>query len=146
MDIKLFVNITSRAWALPILSSLHRGIAGRQAPLRAVRRSADQRRLFVNPIYGKSEDRICKSNLHRPSLGLIIHCLLLLTCNSVRDWSVGHVGVFLNRLSKRLISFLCIEMSCISKRTKRRLIDSCLLETSNLSVGQIVLSLLVNVI
>ncbi len=33
MDIKLFVNITSRAWALPILSRLHEGVPGRQAPL-----------------------------------------------------------------------------------------------------------------
>lgn len=33
MDISLFVNITSRAWALPILRSLHAGVAGRQAPL-----------------------------------------------------------------------------------------------------------------
>lgn len=33
MDIMLFVNITSRAWALPILANLHRGVAGRQAPL-----------------------------------------------------------------------------------------------------------------
>ncbi|MEP4769151.1 MAG: winged helix-turn-helix transcriptional regulator [Roseibium sp.] len=31
----MFVNITSRAWALPILSSLHSGVAGRQAPLLA---------------------------------------------------------------------------------------------------------------
>lgn len=35
MYIGLFVNITSRAWALPILSNLHKGIAGRQAPLLA---------------------------------------------------------------------------------------------------------------
>ncbi|WP_417268759.1 winged helix-turn-helix transcriptional regulator [Celeribacter sp.] len=35
MDIELLVNITSRAWALPILSSLHSGVAGRQAPLLA---------------------------------------------------------------------------------------------------------------
>lgn len=35
MDIELFVNITSRAWAMPILSSLHSGVAGRQAPLLA---------------------------------------------------------------------------------------------------------------
>ncbi|MEY8832858.1 winged helix-turn-helix transcriptional regulator [Phaeobacter italicus] len=35
MDIGLFVNITSRAWAMPILSSLHSGVAGRQAPLLA---------------------------------------------------------------------------------------------------------------
>ena len=35
MDIGLFVNITSRAWAMPILSRLHSGIAGRQAPLLA---------------------------------------------------------------------------------------------------------------
>ncbi|MVO15316.1 transcriptional regulator [Rhodobacteraceae bacterium CY05] len=33
MHIESFVNITSRAWALPILSSMHAGIAGRQAPL-----------------------------------------------------------------------------------------------------------------
>ena len=33
MYIATFVNITSRAWALPILSSLHGGIPGRQAPL-----------------------------------------------------------------------------------------------------------------
>lgn len=35
MDIRTLVNITSRAWALPILSSLHIGVAGRQAPLLA---------------------------------------------------------------------------------------------------------------
>ena len=35
MYIDSFVNITSKAWALPILSSLHVGIAGRQAPLLA---------------------------------------------------------------------------------------------------------------
>lgn len=35
MDMKVFVNITSRAWAMPILSNLHSGIAGRQAPLLA---------------------------------------------------------------------------------------------------------------
>lgn len=33
MDIKFFVNITSRAWAVSILSNLHRGVAGRQATL-----------------------------------------------------------------------------------------------------------------
>ena len=35
MDIDLFVNTTSRAWAVPILANLHAGIAGRQAPLLA---------------------------------------------------------------------------------------------------------------
>lgn len=35
MDIAFFVNTTSRAWAIPILSNLHAGIAGRQAPLLA---------------------------------------------------------------------------------------------------------------
>lgn len=35
MDIKLFVNITSKAWAIPILAKLDEGIAGRQAPLLA---------------------------------------------------------------------------------------------------------------
>jgi DNA-binding HxlR family transcriptional regulator len=35
MYIDLFVNITSKAWAIPILSNLHLGVAGRQAPLLA---------------------------------------------------------------------------------------------------------------
>lgn len=35
MDIRTFVNITSKAWAMPILSNLHAGVAGRQAPLLA---------------------------------------------------------------------------------------------------------------
>lgn len=35
MYIKSFVNITSRAWALPILSNLHDGVPGRQATLLA---------------------------------------------------------------------------------------------------------------
>lgn len=35
MDIKLFVNITSKAWAMPILAKLDEGVAGRQAPLLA---------------------------------------------------------------------------------------------------------------
>jgi DNA-binding HxlR family transcriptional regulator len=33
MDINQFVNITSRSWAIPILSSLHEGVPGRQATL-----------------------------------------------------------------------------------------------------------------
>lgn len=35
MDINFFVNMTSKAWAVPILASLHDGVAGRQAPLLA---------------------------------------------------------------------------------------------------------------
>ena len=35
MDIDVLVNTTSRAWAIPVLASLHAGIAGRQAPLLA---------------------------------------------------------------------------------------------------------------
>ncbi|MBI1495233.1 winged helix-turn-helix transcriptional regulator [Halocynthiibacter styelae] len=35
MDINSFVNMTTRAWSLPILSKLHDGVAGRQAPLLA---------------------------------------------------------------------------------------------------------------
>lgn len=35
MDIGLIVNITSRAWALPILASFHAGVPGRQARLLA---------------------------------------------------------------------------------------------------------------
>ena len=35
MDISRLVNITCRAWTLPILASLHNGVPGRQAPLLA---------------------------------------------------------------------------------------------------------------
>ncbi len=35
MYIEQFVNITSKAWAIPILSNMHAGIAGRQATLLA---------------------------------------------------------------------------------------------------------------
>lgn len=35
MDISLLVKVTSRAWALDILSLLHQGVAARQAPLLA---------------------------------------------------------------------------------------------------------------
>lgn len=35
MDIKLLVNLTSRAWSLNILAVLHKGSPGRQAPLLA---------------------------------------------------------------------------------------------------------------
>lgn len=33
MDIKFFVNITSKAWSVPILAQMHAGVPGRQAPL-----------------------------------------------------------------------------------------------------------------
>jgi len=64
MDIELIVNITSKAWALPILAQLHAGIAARQAPLlaatgagrTALRQSMDHlialRLLERNPGYG----------------------------------------------------------------------------------------------
>ncbi|OED48204.1 transcriptional regulator [Rhodobacteraceae bacterium (ex Bugula neritina AB1)] len=35
MYIEMLVNVTSKAWAMPILSCLHSGVAGRQAPLLA---------------------------------------------------------------------------------------------------------------
>lgn len=35
MDVELLVKVTARAWALDILSLLHRGVAARQAPLLA---------------------------------------------------------------------------------------------------------------
>lgn len=57
MDIKIFVNITSRAWALPILSKLHSGVAGRQAPLLAAT--------------GASRTAFSQSMNHLISLGLL---------------------------------------------------------------------------
>lgn len=57
MDIELFVNTTSRAWAIPILSSLHAGVAGRQAPLLAAT--------------GASRTAFAQSLDHLISLGLL---------------------------------------------------------------------------
>ncbi|OKL42751.1 transcriptional regulator [Pseudovibrio exalbescens] len=57
MDIGMLVNITSRAWAMPILSSLHSGVAGRQAPLLAAT--------------GASRTAFAQSMEHLIELGLI---------------------------------------------------------------------------
>ena len=57
MDIELFVNTTSRAWAIPILSSLHAGTAGRQAPLLAAT--------------GASRTAFAQSMTHLISIGLM---------------------------------------------------------------------------
>ena len=57
MDISQLVNITSRAWALPILSSLHTGVAGRQAPLLAAT--------------GASRTAFAQSMEHLISIGLL---------------------------------------------------------------------------
>ncbi|MFV0385537.1 winged helix-turn-helix transcriptional regulator [Paracoccus sp. (in: a-proteobacteria)] len=57
MDITAFVNITARAWAIPILSHLHAGVAGRQAPLLAAT--------------GASRTAFAQSMEHLISLGLL---------------------------------------------------------------------------
>lgn len=57
MDIRLFVNTTSRAWAIPILSNLHAGVAGRQAPLLAAT--------------GASRTAFAQSMEHLISIGLL---------------------------------------------------------------------------
>ncbi|MEM8978139.1 MAG: winged helix-turn-helix transcriptional regulator [Pseudomonadota bacterium] len=57
MDIKLFVNTTSRAWAMPILASLYAGVAGRQAPLLAAT--------------GASRTAFAQSMEHLISIGLL---------------------------------------------------------------------------
>lgn len=57
MDMELFVNTTSRAWAIPILSNLHAGVAGRQAPLLAAT--------------GASRTAFAQSMEHLISLGLL---------------------------------------------------------------------------
>lgn len=57
MDIRLFVNTTSRAWAIPILSNLHAGVTGRQAPLLAAT--------------GASRTAFAQSMEHLISIGLL---------------------------------------------------------------------------
>ena len=56
MYISSFVNITSKAWALPILASLHVGVAGRQATLLAA--TGASRTAFV-----QSMDHLIKNGL-----------------------------------------------------------------------------------
>ena len=57
MYITAFVNITSKAWSLPILSALHDGVPGRQAPLLAAT--------------GASRTAFAQSMEHLISLGLL---------------------------------------------------------------------------
>lgn len=57
MDIALIVNITSKAWALPILAAFHAGVAGRQAPLLAAT--------------GASRSAFAQSLKHLMSIGVI---------------------------------------------------------------------------
>lgn len=57
MDITSFVNITSRAWALPILANLHDGVPGRQASLLAAT--------------GASRTSFAQSMEHLISIGLL---------------------------------------------------------------------------
>lgn len=40
MDIKFLVNVTSRAWSIPILAAIHDGTPGRQAPLLAATKAS----------------------------------------------------------------------------------------------------------
>ncbi|WP_306114012.1 MULTISPECIES: winged helix-turn-helix transcriptional regulator [unclassified Roseovarius] len=56
MDIQLFVNVTSRAWAIPILSNLHAGVAGRQAPLLAATGAS-------RTAFAQSVDHLIKTGL-----------------------------------------------------------------------------------
>ena len=49
MDINLLVKITSKAWSLQILSLLHEGIPGRQAPL--LKASGAGRTAFVQSLH-----------------------------------------------------------------------------------------------
>ncbi|MCR9214471.1 MAG: winged helix-turn-helix transcriptional regulator [Proteobacteria bacterium] len=57
MYIERFVNITSRAWALPILSGLHDGVPGRQAALLAAT--------------GASRSAFAQSMAHLVEIGLV---------------------------------------------------------------------------
>ncbi len=56
MYINSFVNITSKAWALPILSSLHVGVAGRQATLLAATGAS-------RTAFAQSMDHLIKNGL-----------------------------------------------------------------------------------
>lgn len=60
MDIKAFVNLTSRAWALTILSLLHAGVPGRQAPLLA--KSGASRTAFAQSLQHLVEQAMLERN------------------------------------------------------------------------------------
>lgn len=56
MYIDSFVNLTSKAWALPILASLHMGVAGRQATLLAATGAS-------RTAFAQSMDHLIKNGL-----------------------------------------------------------------------------------
>ena len=57
MDIHLLVNVSARAWALPVLARLHEGVPARQAPLMAAT--------------GAGRTAFAQSMAHLTELGLI---------------------------------------------------------------------------
>jgi DNA-binding HxlR family transcriptional regulator len=60
MDISLVVNITSRAWCLPILGALHDGVPARQAPL--MKASGAGRTAFAQSLHHLLEIGVLERN------------------------------------------------------------------------------------
>lgn len=85
MDINEFVNVTSRAWAIPILSNLHAGVAGRQAPLLAA--TGASRTAFAQSI-----DHLIKTGLveRNPGYGHPLRPEFRLTSSGVSAAAIAH--------------------------------------------------------
>ena len=88
MDIHSLVNITTRAWALPILAALRRGVPGRQAPLlhatgagrsafaQSMQHLIDLGVVERNPVYGhplRPEFRLTEQGVKTAAIAQKIH-------------------------------------------------------------------------
>lgn len=85
MDIKAIVKITSRAWALTILSLLHAGVPGRQAPLLAA--SGASRTAFAQSLRYLVDIGLLERN---PGHGHPLRPEYRLTASGVRAAAFAH--------------------------------------------------------
>lgn len=85
MDINFVVNISSRAWALSILSSLHEGVAGRQATLLTA--TGASRTAFVQSMDHLIESGLLKRN---PGHGHPLRPEFRLTSKGVTAAAIAH--------------------------------------------------------
>ena len=91
MDINALVNMTSRAWGLPILAAFHDGVPGRQAPLLAATGAS-------RTAFGQSLDHLIECGLveRNPGYGHPLRPEFRLTSAGDKAARVAH-GIYLSQ-------------------------------------------------